>query len=82
LIFSLVERAVRLAISPAVKLAGLWSGLAAKPTGWLVFSALSRLWLIPATADGPAEIPSPPPLQAPLLELPDVDPRRVCGPVQ
>ena len=77
LIFSLVERAVRLAISPAVKLAGLWAGLPAKPTGWLVFSALSRLRLIPATADRPAEIPSPPSLQARLLELLDVDPRRV-----
>lgn len=76
LIFSLVERAVRLAISPAVKLAGLWAGLPAKPTGRLIFSALARLRLIPATAGRPAEIPRPPPLQARLLELLDVDPRR------
>ena len=33
LIFSLVERAVRLALSPAIKLAGLWAGRPAKPTG-------------------------------------------------
>ena len=76
LIFSLVERAVRLAISPAVKLAGLWAGQAAKPTGRLIFTALSRLRLVPASATGPAQIPRPPPLQARLLELLRVDPRR------
>ena len=76
LIFSLVERAVRLAISPAVKLAGLWAGQAAKPTGRLIFTALSRLRLVPASATGPAQIPRPPPLQARLLELLGVDPRR------
>lgn len=75
LIFSLVERAVRLAISPALKLASLWAGRAAKPTGRLIFGALSRLRLIPATATTPAVIPEPPPLQANLLELLDVDPR-------
>jgi len=75
LIFSLVERAVRLAISPALKLAALWAGRAAKPTGRLIFGALSRLRLIPATATSPAVIPEPPPLQARLLELLDVDPR-------
>jgi transposase len=32
LIFSLVERAVRLALSPALKLAGLWARQPAKPT--------------------------------------------------
>ena len=76
LIFSLVERAVRLALSPAVKLAGLWAGQAAKPTGRLIFTALSRLRLVPASAAGPAQIPRPPPLQARLLELLGVDPRR------
>ena len=75
LIFSLVERAVRLAISPALKLAALWAGRAAKPTGRLIFGALSRLRLIPATATSPAVIPEPPPLQARLLQLLDVDPR-------
>ena len=76
LIFSLVERAVRLALSPAVKLAGLWAGQPAKPAGRLIFVALSRLRLVPASAASPAEIPRPPPLQARLLELPGVDPRQ------
>ena len=75
LIFSLVERAVRLAISPALKLAALWAGRPAKPTGRLIFGALSRLRLLPATVTNPAVIPEPPPLQARLLELLDVDPR-------
>lgn len=39
LIFSLVERAVRLALSPAVKLAGRWPDQPAKPTGRLIFTA-------------------------------------------
>ncbi len=76
LIFSLVERAVRLALNPMIKLAGLWAGRPAKPTGRLIFVALSHLRLVPANADGPAEIPRPPPLQARLLELLGVDPRR------
>jgi hypothetical protein len=76
LIFALVERAVRLALSPAVKLAGLWAGRPAKPTGRLIFSALSHLRLVPATDAGPAHIPRPPPLQARILELLGVDPRQ------
>ena len=75
LIFSLVERAVRLAISPALTLAALWAGRAAKPTGRLIFGALSRLRLIPATTTTPVVIPAPPPLPARLLKLLDVDPR-------
>jgi len=77
LIFSLVERAVRLALSPVIKLAGLWAGQPAKPTGRLIFIALSRLRLIPASRTNPAEIPRPPPLQARILELLGVDPRRL-----
>ena len=76
LIFSLVERAVRLALSPIIKLAGLWAGQPAKPTGRLIFTALARLRLTPASETNPAEIPRPPPLQARLLELLRVDPRR------
>jgi transposase len=76
LIFSLVERAVRIAISPAVKLAGLWAGAPAKPTGRLIFTALAQLRIQPATTTTPATIPRPPPLQARLLELLNVDPRR------
>ena len=76
LIFALVERAVRLALSPAIKLAALWAGRPAKPTGRLIFTALSHLRLTPATATEPAQIPRPPPLQTRLLELLDVDPRQ------
>ncbi len=76
LIFALVERAVRLALHPVVKLAGLWAGRPAKPTGRLIFAALSHLRFVPATDIGPAYIPRPPPLQARLLELLDIDPRQ------
>ncbi|WP_298335984.1 hypothetical protein [Ferrimicrobium sp.] len=67
LIFSLVERAVCLALATTAKLAGLWAGQPAKPTGRLIFIALSQLRLIPATATSPAKIPRPPPLQADIL---------------
>ena len=76
LIFSLTERALRLAIAPALVLAGLYAGRPAKPTGRLIFQALSRLRLIPATTDTPAVIPEPPPLQANILHLLGVDPTR------
>jgi hypothetical protein len=76
LIFCLVERALRLAIAPALFLAGLYAGRPAKPTGRLIFTALSRLRLIPATADTPAVIPEPPPLQANILDLLGVDATR------
>ena len=76
LIFALVERAVRLALHPMIKLPGLWAGRPAKPTGALIFTALSHLRLTPATTDQPAQIPRPPPLQARLLELLHIDPRR------
>lgn len=76
LVFALVERAVRLAIHPAVKLAGLWAGLPAKPTATLIFTALSQLRLVPATDTTPAYIPRPPPLQTRLLELLEIDPRK------
>ncbi len=76
LIFSLIERALRLAIAPALVLAGLYAGRPAKPTGRLILGALSRLRLIPATTDTPAVIPEPPPLQAHILRLLGVDPTR------
>lgn len=59
LIFCLVERALRLAIAPAHVLAGLYAGRPAKPTGRLIFTALSRLRLIPATHQTPPVIPEP-----------------------
>ncbi|RSM34355.1 IS1634 family transposase [Amycolatopsis balhimycina DSM 5908] len=76
LIFCLIERQVRQAIAPAVTLDGLYVGRPAKPTGRLIFEALARLRMIPATPDQPAGIPHPPPLLEQLLELLDVDPTR------
>jgi transposase len=76
LIFCLVERQVRRAIAPASTLDGLYVGQPAKPTGRLIFEALAQLRLIPASGKHPPIIPRPPPLQAQLLHLLDVDPTR------
>ncbi|HYY80818.1 MAG TPA: IS1634 family transposase [Actinomycetes bacterium] len=76
LVFCLVERQVRLAIAPADKLDGLWAHRPAKPTGRLIFTALARLRLTPASGTDPPIIPRPPPLQAHILELLKVDATR------
>ena len=75
LVFCLVERAVRLAISPAVTMIGLYpERRAMKPTARLVFAALSGMRLTPATAYRPAEIPQPTAIQIQLLQYLHVDP--------
>ena len=74
LIFCLAERQVRRAIAPDLTLQGLYLGQPAKPTGRLIFQALAGLRLIPASGHDPPIIPQPPPLQARLLQLLDVDP--------
>jgi transposase len=74
LVFCLVERQLRRAIAPEVTLQGLYVGQPAKPTGRLIFQALAGLRLIPASGHDPPIIPQPPPLQARLLHLLDVDP--------
>jgi transposase len=74
LVFCLVEREVRRAIAPEVTLQGLYVGQPAKPTGRLIFQALAVLRLIPGSGHDPPIIPQPPPLQARLLQLLDVDP--------
>jgi transposase len=74
LIFCLIERAVRAAIAPEVRMAGLVPGQKAKPTGRLVLQALAGLRLVPASAGHPATIPQPTPTQARLLDLLAVDP--------
>ncbi len=74
LIFCLIERAVRAAIGPDQKMAGLVPGQKTKPTGRLVLQVLAGLRLIPAAAGQPATIPQPTPVQARLLELLAVDP--------
>src|SRR6266705_2307951 len=76
LIFCLVERQVRQAIAPAQKLDGLWAHRPAKPTGRLIFTALAKLRLLPASGPDPPVIPRPPPLQARILELLTVDATR------
>ena len=74
LIFCLVERQVRHAISPATTMAGFPGRPKARPTGRLIFETLSRLVLVPARATGPPIVPAPPELAARILELLDVDP--------
>jgi hypothetical protein len=49
---------------------------APRTTGRLIFEALAHLRLIPASGNHPPIIPRPPPLQAHLLHLLDVDPTR------
>lgn len=74
LIFCLVERQVRHAILPATTMTGFPGRPKARPTGRLIFEALSRLVLVPARATGPPIVPAPPELAARILELLDVDP--------
>lgn len=74
LIFCLIERAVRTAITPNTTMPGLVPGQKAKPTGRLILQALAGLRLIPATNGQPATIPQPNPAQARLLNLLAVDP--------
>lgn len=74
LIFCLVEREARRAIAPEQKMTGFPGRPTARPTGRLIFDALSRLQLIPATANAPPIVPAPTGLQARILELLDVDP--------
>jgi transposase len=76
LVFSLVERQSRLGAGPDGKIPGLYAGRAVRPTGALVFGALSRLRLVPAQRDRPAYIPRPPRLHQHLLDILSVDPTR------
>ncbi len=80
LVFCLVERQVRRAIAPDRTLQGLYIGQPARPTGRLIFQALAGLRLIPAAGHDPPIIPQPPPLQARLLQLLDVDPTQPPDP--
>ena len=74
LIFCLVEREARRAIAPQQQMTGFPGRPKARPTGRLIFDALARLRLIPATANAPPIVPAPTGLQARILELLDVDP--------
>jgi hypothetical protein len=74
LIFCLVERQVRHAIAPELTMTGFPGRPNARPTGRLIFDALGRLPLVPATATGPPVIPAPPELAGRILALLDIDP--------
>ncbi len=74
LIFCLVERKARRAIAPDLTMTGFPGRPTARPTGRLIFDALDRLRLIPATANAPPIVPAPTGLQARILELLDIDP--------
>jgi len=76
LIFCLVERQARLGAGPDGKIPGLYAGRHARPTGALVFGALSRLRLVPARGDQAAYIPRPTALHQHLLDILGVDPTR------
>jgi transposase len=77
LIFCLIERHVRqtLARHGATKIAGLYAGRPAIPTGKLILDALAGIRLIPGTGQSPPTIPQPTDLQLHLLDLLDIDPR-------
>ncbi|MHB1911334.1 MAG: IS1634 family transposase [Acidimicrobiales bacterium] len=74
LIFCLVERELRRAIAPNLKMAGLGGYRDARPTGRLIFEALARLKLYPAQGNRPPVVPEPPPLQAEILARLGLDP--------
>lgn len=76
LIFSLVEREVRQAVGPDQKIAGLYAGRPAKPTGRLIFHALNELRLTPGATPDTWVIPRPADVAVHLLELLHIDPRR------
>lgn len=59
LIFCLIERAVRAAITPQTTMTRPVPGQKAKPTGRLILQALGGLRLIPASSGQPAIIPHP-----------------------
>ncbi|TMR91475.1 IS1634 family transposase [Nonomuraea basaltis] len=77
LIFCLIERQVRQALDArgATKVAGLYAGRPAIPTGMLILDALAGIRLIPGTGQSPPTIPQPSDLQLRLLDLLDIDPR-------
>lgn len=75
LIFSLVERAVRQGIAPERTMVGLYpERRPARPTGRMIFAALSKMRLIPAARGAPPSVPRPTEVQLQLLRLLDVDP--------
>ena len=79
LIFCLVERQVRQALAEQgqTRVEGLYAGRPAIPTGRLILQALATMKIIPSAGQDPPIIPQPTPLQLPLLDLLDTDPRQL-----
>ncbi|WP_331745472.1 hypothetical protein [Streptomyces mirabilis] len=71
LIFCLIEREVRRALLPATGLVGFYAfdNRTVRPTGRLIFFALSRIRYLPAHDSSPPQILVPEPIQLHLLEL-------------
>ncbi len=80
LIYSLIERQARRNLAPAARLDGLYAGRPAKPTARLIFTALATLRLRAGAGDGPPQIPQPDPVQQQLLDLLEIDPRKLADP--
>jgi hypothetical protein len=80
LIYCLAERQARRNLAPALTLDGLYAGRPAKPTASLIFTTLATLRLR-AGADGrPPQIPQPDLIQQRLLDLLEIDPRKLADP--
>jgi transposase len=79
LIFSLIERQVRIALAEQgqTKVEDLYAGRPAIPTGKLILDALATMRIIPGAGQDPPIIPAPTPLQLRLLDLLEIDPRRL-----
>ncbi len=76
---SLIERQARRNLAPAVRIDGLYADRPAKPTASLIFTALATLRLRAGADDGPPQIPEPDPVQQQLLDLLEIDPRKLAG---
>lgn len=78
LVFCLIEREVRRALLPATGLIGFYAfdNRTVKPTGRLIFFALSRIQYRPAQDNSPPQILIPEQIQVRLLELLNIDPAR------
>jgi len=76
LIFCLIEREVRRALLPTTGLVGFYAfdNRTVRPTGRLIFFALSRIRYLPAHDNSPPQILVPEPIQLHLLELLKIDP--------
>jgi len=75
----LIERQVRHALAKqnATKVDGLDAGRPAIPTGRLILTALATIKIMSGNGPSPPVIPQPTDPQLRLLDLLDIDPRRL-----